>query len=387
MIVIVEPACTGSEHAPFNAAMVKIASLLASGSDIIFYGENSHIEAIKLVLADSVPSNISWQAVHPPPRHLRSFVKRFIIESILFRRILHLSRSCDLLIVTSALETSLPALKTQCYISRFRSRINVIFHAGLPQFLYSRKRQKLLSMATPANMKYIVLGEYIKNGVMKKIPELSNRIFGIEHPYLFDTTKTNSDQPNSKPIFGFIGLANKAKGFDIFLEIIESLSQKSSKEDSKQFKLAGKVSDDCRQIFNSFLKTESSRALDYPVNREKLPLDVYRNEVNSVDYFVMPYDKNSYEFICSGAAMDALYFTKPIIALKSPYFSYLFDLCGDIGYLCNDLNHMKSVIAQLINTNDLVRYEKQRKNLLLARTHFSPTTVSKAIANINGHIN
>lgn len=231
MIVIVEPACTGSEHVSFNAAMVKIASLLASGSDIIFYGENSHIEAIKLVLADSVPSNIyPGKPSTLPSRHLRSFVKRFIIESILFRRILHLSRSCDLLIVTSALETSLPALKTQCYLSRFRPRINVIFHAGLPQFLYSRKRQKLLSMATPANMKYIVLGEYIKNGVMKKIPEPSNRIFGIEHPYLFDITKTNSDQPNSKPIFGFIGLANKAKGFDIFLEIIESLSQKSQKK-------------------------------------------------------------------------------------------------------------------------------------------------------------
>lgn len=127
--------------------------------------------------------------------------------------------------------------------------------------------------------------------------------------------------------------------------------------------------------------------VDYPVNREKLPLDVYRNEVNSVltiSSCCMTKIHTIYMLRrCNGCPISQ----KPIIALKSPPFSYLFDLCGDIGYLCNDLNHMKSVIAQLINTNDLVRYEKQRKNLLLARTHFSPTTVSKAIANINGHIN
>lgn len=383
MIVIVEPSCIGYEHAPFNAAIIEIASILASDSEIIFYGENAHIEAVKQVLAERAPAQISWRAICPPKRHLKNYTERFLIEFRLFRRILASSKNCNLLIVTSALETSLPALKLQCLLSRFKPRINVFFHAGLSQFLYSKKRQKILSVATPKNMAYIVLGTYIKASVLKIVPNISNRIFAIDHPYIFETTKTDKTRLGRTPIFGFIGLANKAKGFDIFLKIIESQARENPQLNSNQFKLVGKVADDCELIFEHFTRTESSKFLDYPTKREKLPLDTYRNDIQTLDYFVMPYDEHSYEFVCSGAAMDAIYFAKPIIALKSPYFSYLFNICGDIGYLCDDLDHMKYVVSQLINVNDPDRYEIQRSNLVSARANFSSTTVSKAIAFIN----
>lgn len=383
MIIIAEPTCIGSEHAPFNAAVVEIARILNSESELVFYGEQSHIEAVKLVLGDRVPTNITWKTIYPPPRFLRKFFKRFVLESLIFRKILTSNKTCDLLIVTSAVDSSLSALKTQCYMTRFKPRINVIFHAGLPQFLYSKKRQKLLSAATPENMTYIVLGEYIKNNVAKQIPEISKKIFGIEHPYIFENKTHPKTLPNNKPIFGFIGLASKAKGFDKYLTIIDQHSKNTDFEGPKRFRLVGCVADDCAGVFENFTNSNSEKFLDYPKTRQILPLDVYRDQIRSVDYFIMPYDIKTYEFICSGAAMDAIYFGKPIIALKSPYFTYLFDLCGDIGYLCTDLNQITLTIGEINKGADINRYKIQQSNLVLAREKFSPKTISKQLEEIN----
>jgi len=383
MIVIAEPTCIGSEHAPFNAAIVEVAAIMASGSHIIFYGDQSHIEAVKQVLGDRTPDNITWFPIITPKRSLRDFAKRFCIEFKLFGEILISSKKSNLLIVTSAVETSLPALKAQCLLLRFKPRINVIFHAGLPQFLYSKKRHRLLCWATPANMAYIVLGDYIKNAVLRIIPKLSNNIFGIEHPYLFNTAITKLQGTNNPSLFGFVGLATLAKGFDVYLNLIECLSNEYSSDSFQPFKLVGKVGDDCVDIFDEFKRGSGARLLNYPAERANLPLNVYRSEISSLDYFVMPYDKHSYEFICSGAAMDALYFKKPIIALKSPYFSYLFDLCGDIGYLCDDLNEMVSTVKRLFEFNDLSRYERQISNLASAQAKFSPIAVARQLEEID----
>ena len=64
----------------------------------------------------------------------------------------------------------------------------------------------------------------------------------------------------------------------------------------------------------------------------------------------------------SGAITDAIALGIPIIALKHPYFNYLFSKGGDIGYLCDSFEDIRKVIDTLMKT-DILQTDKYKQQI------------------------
>jgi hypothetical protein len=97
-------------------------------------------------------------------------------------------------------------------------------------------------------------------------------------------------------------------------------------------------------------------------------LDAY---INMMDFCVFLYPSNYYLFTASGSLLEALAHLKPVVALRNPYFDYVFGKMGDIGYLCDSVDEMASVIKEIVLTRDIERYNVQRQNIMNGMKLFS----------------
>jgi hypothetical protein len=207
---------------------------------------------------------------------------------------------------------------------RFQANTLVFFHGGLPQFLYSKKRQSVLLLGRLKRMKYVVLGSYIRDAVVTVVPGLRGHLVAVDHPYIFVKHSNESIPSGSELHFGFIGIASRAKGFDSFLKLVELVARQSGAQRHPKFRLIGRVADDCAESLRLFLSGSFGDQLRLPTNVGRIPLHEYGKEIASLDYIVMPYDPEAYRYVCSGAAMDAIQYAKPVIALRSQFFDYFF---------------------------------------------------------------
>jgi glycosyltransferase involved in cell wall biosynthesis len=108
-------------------------------------------------------------------------------------------------------------------------------------------------------------------------------------------------------------------------------------------------------------------------------LDSY---INMMDVCVFLYPSDSYLFTASGALLEALAHLKPVVALHNPYFDYVFDKIGDIGYLCDTVDEMAAIIKEIVFIGDIERYNIQRKNIMNGLKLFSTEYLSGGMAEI-----
>lgn len=88
----------------------------------------------------------------------------------------------------------------------------------------------------------------------------------------------------------------------------------------------------------------------------------YNNNIQSMDWLLFLYDKNSYRLTASGAILEAIWNGKPIIALKNAYFEYLFNKFGEMGYLCNSEDDLIQKINSLSSDTPIDAFKKNLEN-------------------------
>ncbi|GHV72036.1 hypothetical protein AGMMS49928_27070 [Spirochaetia bacterium] len=104
---------------------------------------------------------------------------------------------------------------------------------------------------------------------------------------------------------------------------------------------------------------------------QRLPTEELNYLISILHYGIFFYPSNSYRFGASGAVFDLLTFLKPIIAIRNPYFEYLFDKMGNIGFLCDSLDEMTIAIENIIGNNDSELYIQQQNNIKNGLKYFS----------------
>jgi hypothetical protein len=384
MIAIFEPVCVDGEHATFNAAIISAAVALSEDHQVVFFGHPSHIENISSCLPLGVEKNVNWFPVEIPDRHLRDFKRRFFRELALLRLVLKAAKheNAHMVLLTGITEPGVLAAKIYLNIFPTKRPLFIIFHSILPQFLYSAKRRFLLGRFNPKNFSFLVLGDYILREVIKIVPALKGSIRSINHPYNFEMSNVDAKIPGGQLKFGFIGIGNVAKGFPVFLRLIEEYDDLKRFESYPSFSLIGRVSNDCQMLFSEFKKTDYAKCLFFVDNEIRLPVDEYRKRIGDLDYLIMPYDEKHYKYVCSGAALDAMLLLKPIIALKTAHFSELFDQLGDIGYLCDDFDELRKTVYYLANNFHSERYALQCENLAKGKVVYGPNAVAFQIGRI-----
>jgi hypothetical protein len=102
-----------------------------------------------------------------------------------------------------------------------------------------------------------------------------------------------------------------------------------------------------------------------------LPPEEFDAYINMMDFCVFLYPSNYYLFTASGSLLEALAHLKPVVALRNPYFDYVFSKMGNIGYLCDSVDEIAAVIKELVLSRDIERYNTQRKNIMNGLKLFS----------------
>ncbi|WP_147243442.1 glycosyltransferase family protein [Chitinophaga flava] len=211
--------------------------------------------------------------------------------------------------------------------------------------------------------KVIVLSEIVKEALVKDNLVRPEQIVTIEHPLVGQVPERHPLNVD-KLIFGHLGVAMSKKGSSCFFEMAARLSQAAALGRA-EFHLVGRVED-------GFIVEQNTPVKILSKNNKSIEELDYANFIRDVDYAVFTFDSDNYVFRVSGSLMDALFYGKPIIAFKQPYFQYLFDKGGNIGFLCEGPEEMKVLLERLINKDEelIAQYKEQAKNVHLLLERF-----------------
>jgi hypothetical protein len=218
-------------------------------------------------------------------------------------------------------------------------------------------------------IQYVVLEEPIRDMVVKSLPLLSDKIKALDHP-ISPTEGASQTVDLSEPIrFGFLGVANQAKGFPIFVKLANEVSTKYDRR--AEFHVVGLFRKGDKPV------NGTDALATKPVEAQMSRVDFVRG-VSSLHFIVLPHEATRYTLSASGVLLDAIVWEKPVIARRIPIFEALFEKHGDIGHLFSDDAELRTIVEQILQERDKSRYRAQVLNLRSLRKSRAPEALAAA---------
>jgi len=385
MICVLELSFDDGGHVPFNAGLLATVSSAYPMESLSFFGAARHIEELKRELKPSLALSIVWKEIRPPVPGT-SYLKRLFREWGIIRRVLRcLSEDApSRLLLTSAYPSTVLALKVVRLFQSKRTPIQVVLH-GMSGVIGRRHRHPIrrfqdmraaLGFLANTNIQYLVLEESIRDTMQYKLPFLSRNIEALEHP-IAPTEGTDEGLTLSKPIrFGFLGLADKAKGFPVFLELATEITAKH--KGTAEFHVVGFV-----RFPEHTTQMNGTGVLTTKPGTELVSRAKFVAGLRPLHFVVLPHQAASYTLTASGVLLDAIAWQKPVIARRIPIFEAMFERHGDIGYLFSDDSELKAIVEQILQTADRSRYRIQLQNLRSARKSRFPESLARVFREIS----
>jgi len=221
-------------------------------------------------------------------------------------------------------------------------------------------------------VQYIVLEEAIRDTVVNTCSLLVGKIEALEHPISPGQAELPTIDLGEPIRFGFLGLADKAKGFPVFLELANHVTAKYGSR--AEFHAIGHSSADCDVHAIQALATKPQNTL---ISRVE-----FLASVAPLHFIILPHEAESYTLTASGVLLDAIAWGKPVIARKIPIFESIFEKHGDIGYLFRDDGEIKEIVGEILQSGDKSRYHRQVLNLRDARKSRTPEALAIAYQDI-----
>lgn len=353
-MIFFEPQCSGFEHVEVNAAMLLTYVNGFPKEKIFFLGEKEHIKLVSENLSD-YSLNIEYQSIDLPNIH-SSYLSRFCTEFKNVKNVLSFFQKEQKILLLSITSPTLLSIKLLNIF--FSKNIYIVIHGILETIVEKPKnilkrffwfKYYLINFNT-TKIKYILLGESIKNNLLINYPYLENYLASIDLPYFYNRVDNVRNNISDKVRFVCPGVASTKKGSHLFFNLARDVSQYNTSYD---FTYVGKfVDDNMLKYVNDYVNIPSKNEA---LNRER-----FEKYLNDSDFIVLFYPKDLYRLTASGILFDAIKFEKPIIALKNDFFEYYFNKYGEIGWLCNDYNEVLNLLKSGIEKRD---FSKQFKYL------------------------
>jgi len=386
MIIVCEPNCTGQEHASVNVALLAMIASAYPEAEIRFLAEKEHLWQVANIAKQQTGNNINYEEIRVAPRHAPD-IKRFIPDLLAIKKIFDYAgrNDVDKILFTSALSPGLIAIKLW---QLFYRRINclAIVHGPIESIDKLPRRWWLvypllfwfrpaLLAANNERLNYLVLGDFIKEALTRKFPQLKGYLRSIDLPYFYEAPDNYQPFIDKVVRFASFGVGNSAKGTPQYFKLADDLRRAGTKYNMTEFYLLGPlVVNSLRQVVADNVIIPSA---DKPLSKEQ-----FLAHARGVDYAVYLYDRAHYKYSSSGALFDAFSHLKPIIALKAPVFEYYFKQMGEIGYLCDTYDEMYNIIIDIAAKKPLESYRRQRENLLNGRRQLSVPVLGRKFAKI-----
>lgn len=383
MIIVAELAFNDGGHVPFNAGLLAVVRKAFPKKQVYFFGGPAHIGEIKKQVGKCLAESIEWKDMKllPPDS---SYTSRLRGEIAILRPLLQMfpEGSTGPLLLTSARPATLVALK---WVKRFgfkNIRAQIVLHGQLSGVTGKRYRHPVrrfqemrTALAFPgnANLQYLVLEENLRDVLVQHLPVLRGKVEVLEHPLPPNEGKSKTNHLSTPIRFGFLGLANEAKGFPVFVKLAEEINETSS--DQVEFHVIGRLLSEGDNI----LQTD---ALTTKPGLERLSRSDYIVGVQQLHFIVLPHQASLYELNSSGTLLDALAWGKPLLARKISMFENFFAKHGDIGYLFSTDRELREIVEDIVEKVDKAHYDAQVCNMENARCFRSPEALAVKYRNM-----
>ncbi len=367
-IYIVDKLVNGYNHVTFNAAITAIVAGVYNNDDVIFISESVHAGLIEK--KNSLIINLKYQPYIEKllpankVKRLIPWVKKKIGDMFFLNTLYQAQFKNAATVFFTCLSTT--SLLYAGYKAK-RLKIPVFFFLhGEIEFIFVKNTgllnqlrgafYKLFLNQTGKTTKIFVLSELIKASLVEAnyLPE--DKIIVIEHP-ITPIDENRKKVSGTKLIFGHIGIAVTKKSSALFFELAK-LNKPEVENRQVEFQLIGKIE-------SALLAEDTSAVKVLSENNKSLTQDEYEQGITNADYAIFTFNEDNYVYRASGSVMDAIAFTKPIIALKHSYFNHLFKISGNIGFLCDDIAEMDLLVKKLVRKDESLssQYSIQQNNL------------------------
>lgn len=382
--IVLDPYATNEFHQVFNASVVIMSSI--AFNEMVYYAHSSACNSIHNFLKeikDTDYSNIEYKLKNKATnfKGRLGYLRKIIVCSLwIILQYLKIEKGHTIIIT----QNLAPLLHLLNLISKFKKNKVVIFCHSEMELLISKDSN--LSMTNKivkflfvdffqrrqisTYLNFVVLGDNMKS-LLNRYFSLANQhsLYVIDHPYIKGPILNNNENdliPNYQKVrIGITGLLDSKRGVDE----VTNLLKKINPEEVKVYSISKVVSD---------LNLEELGLIQLNKSSELLPQAIYSNYVSQMDYILFTYPLNSYRLTASGAALEAIWWEKPIIALKNHYLSYLFSKYGRLGILFDTIDELADYINK-INDQEGEDLGIFKDNLKKAKEELLPRNVVKQL--------
>jgi hypothetical protein len=379
MILACEPICIGFEHSMVNAAMLAVVKDAFPGEELLFAAEEGHLRLVEHDPGIVSREGMTFQAL-PLPLRKASSAERFDSGLRMVRELFFSAehKKASLVVFTCIDGETLHAIKMllgespgfQCVVVLH----GILSSVGRRPSLLPWKNRHLfrnwLLRENPERLAYIVLGESIERELAARFPALRPHLISIDLPYRFAAPEEYVPFPDRTVSFGSLGVLRKVKGSHLFLRLAGEVASARTAY-RPRFVCVGPIVD-------KKLRRLLSSAVSIPSPDTPLPLETYAALTRKLDYAVLLHGAET-ALQGSGVLFDAFSYLKPVIALKSPYFTSYFEKMGNIGYLCDHYADLKRRVFDLLDHPPVDEYLLQRQALLTGREQLQVPVLAETL--------
>jgi hypothetical protein len=396
MIYFIDQTSEKQHHMMFNVSMLQILKNVYPNQKIVYQGILSNQDVVLLKLSNEERELISLEAISYSKSKSNSFfaklynyIKKEHLRFNSLKTILKKSTKED--VILFSITTFTTFLFFKLLKRKYPVTVLMVLHGDL-DFVYNASSSiektmgfvyKIIFKIKAPNFYYLILNKIAKPFLIHDDYLKQSEILEINHPYPFskEEVHTKINKIKRPLVFGHIGSAEVKRKNSHYIYQVAGNCRKEIEKEQMRFKLIGLSDLDMKPYQSNFVeKVIGNLSLNQP---QYLTRELYEESIVSLQYAFFFYDKNQYIFRASGAVIDAVFFEIPIIALKHPYFEYLFKEAGNIGHLFDSVEEITQFILQINvdSVNYQEEYQKQKINLQKLKQKFKVDYIAKDLAN------
>lgn len=376
----------GNNHIAINSAWTQILIhvLINYGKgekQIHFFGEQVHLDAIKASLP-YFEGNINFQGIpieNIDPKggikNFNSWLKKWKKDKQQFKDVLTKAKAekPDFIFLTTLVASNysyfFKQIKQNADQQFFLMIHGEIEHVFLPTSRIKSKinarflKQNLKQI--PKNLTLICLNEATKNALVEAGLVKAEQILLIPHP-LPEQGKINRDFPKEGKIkIVHLGAAYKRKNAQLAFQISQTLPEQI------ELILLGKVEKD-------LLSLKYGKLTFAAQHNQSIPQATYEKWIKEAHYSISFTKEPEYVYRISGALLDTLIFELPVIAIQHPAIQELFDLGGDIGFICKDEEELNQLLQKIADREPAIinKYLQQVENIRKLKAQFQTKSLT-----------
>lgn len=369
MIIVAEPNFASQDHAPGNVSLLWAVSLAFPDDEILLAATLEH--CYHMERSAPFPKNVrvvNITIARPEEGRVWRLYRRWVA----FQRLGCLQNVWAIIFLSSGPETFFIA---RLLADIFRgARVFIVLHGNVRDAFGRRSpdpRNRLidyrsgLRVSRHKRVKLVALEQYIRDAINETGIRIGDRLLVWPNPISsYEICAGPRDLSEGGKIrLAYIGAARRSKGFSIFLELANSWPRSDY-----EFSVIG-------HVYDSFSHPELGCI---QLSNKALERSDYVQQLRDIDYAIMPFDRDVYNFTASGSLLDCVAQLKPIITTDAPAICRAVSEFGSIGLICRTIEEIKSTKTNAY-LRDRQQYASFQQNLTNLRNSRLPEALSITI--------